>query len=729
MKKKSTNIGSNGGLFEGPGHDKGGIPVVVKSTGEPIEVEGGEIIINREASKLHCEELSKINQSAGNGVAIPCGKTDKEGVLVAKKGAKINDAHSIICENCGWGWEPETSDPSDLYTCHKCNHTNKYRSGGKLPLTEDRKNIYKKWNGLVNMSKSELEKFYNSEEGKVAGLSTKEAKDQGIHSGRESARWIIKMLDTPKEEWSPTMWAWANRQISFISRMSGMRGGLYDDNGKKTRKHLALLIWGHDPKKKAFGGKMDELKLKILDAVPVKDPRLMVAKTLISAKVNRDKKKEEEWQSEAKKWEDEWRASQNLKKGGKAEEKLFSRDAIFISKIIELENKYVPTDERLIDVNTPNISAFRNSVTDWVKNPKNNVKVIIAFSGGKDSVALVLHALFNLQIPKEQIELWHHEVDGFGDKVFDWQCTPSYCQAFADKFELPLLFSYRKNGIVGEVQKNNSTSENVYFQSEPGGEFKEWVAKKGTKSEPEKYINTRNKFPGTSAKLDARWCSSKVKIEVMARAITNDPRFEKGNFLIMTGERREESTNRSGYAEIEPYVNMTKSRTCLTWRTIIDMTEKDIWELMEKHKIQPHPCYMLGWGRCSCQLCIFNDADTFATIREVSPEKIQKISDLEKQNVERGSEQPYLKSYKPKKSEIVTPQTSMFGEKGEFDKEGNQGIPINKWIDKNKGRSFYNPQTDAVWLKQALGEFTSPIIVENWVLPKGAFSKKQNGAN
>jgi seryl-tRNA synthetase len=138
---------------------------------------------------------------------------------------------------------------------------------------------------------------------------------------------------------------------------------------------------------------------------------------------------------------------------------------------------------------------------------------------------------------------------------------------------------------------------------------------------------------------------------------------------------------------------------------------------------------MLGWGRCSCQLCIFNDADTFATIREVSPEKIQKISDLEQQNVERGSEQPYLKSYKPKKSEISTSQTTMFGEKGEFEKGGNQGMPINKWIDKNKGQSFYNPQTDAVWLKQALGEFTSPIIIENWVLPKGAFSKKQNGAN
>jgi hypothetical protein len=31
--------------------------------------------------------------------------------------------------------------------------------------------------------------------------------------------------------------------------MSGMKGKLYDEKGRKTRKHLALLIWGHNPEK------------------------------------------------------------------------------------------------------------------------------------------------------------------------------------------------------------------------------------------------------------------------------------------------------------------------------------------------------------------------------------------------------------------------------------------------------------------------------------------------
>lgn len=121
------------------------------------------------------------------------------------------------------------------------------------------KQTYNKWKKIVNMSKSELEKFYNSEEGKEAGLSASEAKEKGIYSGRESARWIMKMKDVPYTEWTPEMWRWAKKQISFISRMSGMKGDLYDENGNKTKKHTSLLIWGHNPEKYEDGGEIKNI--------------------------------------------------------------------------------------------------------------------------------------------------------------------------------------------------------------------------------------------------------------------------------------------------------------------------------------------------------------------------------------------------------------------------------------------------------------------------------------
>lgn len=127
------------------------------------------------------------------------------------------------------------------------------------------KETYAEWKSLVNMTKAELKAFYDSKEGKEAGLSPSEAKEQGIDSGRESARWIMKMKDIPYTEWTDKMWIWAKKQIRFIKRMSGVKGDLYDDNGIKTPKHTALLIWGHNPEKMEYGGDindndMDEIK-------------------------------------------------------------------------------------------------------------------------------------------------------------------------------------------------------------------------------------------------------------------------------------------------------------------------------------------------------------------------------------------------------------------------------------------------------------------------------------
>lgn len=72
-----TNNGKRGGWLKGkPHYDKdgkslGGIKAIVTDAGnKPVELEGGEVIINKEASKKHWKELSRINQSAGNGVPI-----------------------------------------------------------------------------------------------------------------------------------------------------------------------------------------------------------------------------------------------------------------------------------------------------------------------------------------------------------------------------------------------------------------------------------------------------------------------------------------------------------------------------------------------------------------------------------------------------------------------------------------------------------------------------------
>jgi hypothetical protein len=119
---------------------------------------------------------------------------------------------------------------------------------------KEKDELYREWQKLVNMSGKEIQSFLDSDDGKVAGLSRKQAAKAGtggkkITSGRDSARAIVRMLDTPKEKWTANDWKWAGKQVSFISRMKGAQGPSRDEKGRPTRKLLSLKVWGHNPEK------------------------------------------------------------------------------------------------------------------------------------------------------------------------------------------------------------------------------------------------------------------------------------------------------------------------------------------------------------------------------------------------------------------------------------------------------------------------------------------------
>lgn len=306
---------------------------------------------------------------------------------------------------------------------------------------------------------------------------------------------------------------------------------------------------------------------------------------------------------------------------------------------------------------------------------------LVFFSGGKDSVAMVLH-LLELGVPRERIHLHHHDVDG-GRNLFDWPCTPSYCRAFAKALGLRIFFSHREGGILREMLRQDEGLQAVSFQPD-GGEYVTLPSREGN--------STRRRFPAVAADLRTRWCSAVVKIDVGSRVIANTPMYASGDFVVCTGERRAESANRARYAEVETHRCDSKSRRVLSWRPVIDWSDAQVWEIMWRWKIQPHPAYELGWGRCSCQLCIFGSANTWASIKVLSPEKVEEIAQLE---IELGHT-------------LYNGLTIL--EKAEM------------------GVSFITPKNLERWGPEALGEFTSPIFVETWAPPQGAYSSERSGS-
>lgn len=138
--------GNAGGYLSGRKHTQGGIKAINKSTGQPLEMEGGEVVITApavsdrtlvefEGRKMTKRQvLSAINESGGgvsfaSGGKIPKKIKYKRGVTY-KVGGLVMDAHQVV-KHCGCG----------------CAHTGGMRTvmakGGKIKTGASRHDLKK----------------------------------------------------------------------------------------------------------------------------------------------------------------------------------------------------------------------------------------------------------------------------------------------------------------------------------------------------------------------------------------------------------------------------------------------------------------------------------------------------------------------------------------------------------------------------------------------------------
>lgn len=309
--------------------------------------------------------------------------------------------------------------------------------------------------------------------------------------------------------------------------------------------------------------------------------------------------------------------------------------------------------------------------------------VIVALSGGKDCLACLLH-LIEEGVPLSKIELWHHSVDGRGDDanpLFDWPVTESYCEKLAEAFGIPLFFSWKQGGLEGEMLRENSLTRPTSFQT-PDGTFEAG----GESGKP----STRRKFPQLAASLNTRWCSAYMKIDPASKAITGQTRFAHKRTLFVTGERAEESAARSKYKTFEPHRadrrHGRSKRHVDSYRPVHSWSEQEVWDIIKRHGVNPHPAYKLGWGRLSCMTCIFGSAAQWASVKAIDPDRFERIAAYEE----------------------------------EFGVTIHRTESVRQRVEKAKPYDTLDP----LLIEQALStEYREPIIVENWELPAGAFGE------
>lgn len=356
-------------------------------------------------------------------------------------------------------------------------------------------------------------------------------------------------------------------------------------------------------------------------------------------------------------------------------------------------------------------------------------KIIVLFSGGKDSLACVLD-LLERGVPREKIELWHHDIDGgHPTRKMDWPVTQNYVQAVAEYLGITLRVSWRVNGFWGEVYRLGASWPIQYTDPFSGETLECPLSEKQVRSaqlrekilsdlerEELESMGCRMKFPAKSGSLATRWCSSILKIMVAdtvlrsldleelksmgssqrfplkgsiangrfcspnlkrevgdslirnldflkqdgqrlklpAKSSCHQGRWCSGSLkaqvesklysdidtlaqdvkiLVVSGERRQESAGRAKYNEMEIHrTNATAKahRLVHQWRSVIDWNEAQVWDIIRRHRITPHPCYTAGWNRCSCMMCIFSLPTHWAGIRELFPERFAEVEEDER---------------------------------------------------------------------------------------------------
>jgi len=210
---------------------------------------------------------------------------------------------------------------------------------------------------------------------------------------------------------------------------------------------------------------------------------------------------------------------------------------------------------------------------------KHTFEIVISFSGGKDSCAMLAYVCEKYPLAKKHVV--------FADTGWEHDDVEAWCQSIASRF----------NQVVHIVKSDT----------------KDYLS----------MVEKRGMFP--SAKY--RQCTSDLKRGPIHKWIRNNC----GSKIVQAiGIRAEESNARSKQKPLKRNKSLTNSkRTTYDWFPIFHWTEEEVKSYLADRDIPLHPVYNY-LPRFSCQVCIFNTPKELQAIRRNNPSAFYKIADLEK---------------------------------------------------------------------------------------------------
>ena len=207
-------------------------------------------------------------------------------------------------------------------------------------------------------------------------------------------------------------------------------------------------------------------------------------------------------------------------------------------------------------------------------------KVIVNFSGGKDSTVAILETL--KKYPKDEIVLCYQDTGA------EYAETPAHIEVIASQLNLPLVVLKREEDFWDITRKRK-------FFPTPG----------------------------------LRWCTKYLKRNLLNKWLTANFRGTGTEVIVVTGIRAEESARRAKHQEWEdPRDNHIVLSTSKIWYPCLYMSEKEVKDRVVAEGLPLHPCYEFS-PRCNCWCCIFAPPAQVRLYAEMHPELYEKACLLE----------------------------------------------------------------------------------------------------
>lgn len=222
---------------------------------------------------------------------------------------------------------------------------------------------------------------------------------------------------------------------------------------------------------------------------------------------------------------------------------------------------------------------------------------VINHSGGKDSQAM--YAVITSLVPADQIVVVHADL-----RVADWAYLKSH------------------------IRENTDHDLAVVAAKDAAGNDKDFLTM--VEARHEKLAGSASPWPSPSV----RQCTSDLKrtpIESFIKAELKRRGLDRA--INCMGIRAEESANRAKLAtwKINKRFNTkTTNRQVIDFLPIFDLTEDEVWKIIEMSGQERHFAYDLGMSRLSCCFCIMGSKADLKVAAKANPELYKRYVELEK---------------------------------------------------------------------------------------------------